>query len=205
MEWVTTLYNKTKELWEQKGKDPKGFSIFYSPVILNPTVALIGYNPGGDETSFIETNIMVPQENEYLTAGYPMAKKVRKIFEAGDIMWALKDSIKFNLIFFRSKNEKDINDKEVIQFCEQKVLEILKEIKPKYIITEGFNTYERLKKLLSANEERIIREGEKAILCIAKTKDNIPLLGMIHPTGAYGISDEILTHIGIELKNIIAK
>ena len=205
MGWVTILYNETKELWEENGKDPRGFAIFYSPVILNPTVALIGYNPGGDETSFDETNITVPQENEYLTADYPLAKKVRKIFEDGDIMWALKDSVKFNLIFFRSKNEKDINDKEVIQFCEQKVLEILKEIKPKYIITEGFKTYDRLKKLLSANEESIEREGEKAILCIAKTKDNIPLLGMIHPTGAYGISDEILTHIGHELKNIISK
>ena len=76
---------------------------------------------------------------------------------------------------------------------------------PKYIITEGFNTYERLKKLLSANGERIIRESEKAILCISKTKDNIPLLGMIHPTGVYGISDKILARIGMELKNIIAK
>lgn len=205
MEWVTTLYNQTKELWEQKGKDPKGFAIFYSPIILNPTVALIGYNPGGDETSFEETNITVPPENEYLTADYPMAKKVRKIFEAGDIVWALKDSIKFNLIFFRSKNGKDINDKEIIQFCEQKVLEILREIKPKYIISEGFKTYERLKKLLSADEERIIRQGEKAILCIAKIKDNNPLLGIIHPTGAYGVSDRILTDIGLELKNIIKK
>src|SRR6185437_442194 len=205
MEWVTNLYNETKGFWNQKGKDPKGFAIFYSPVILNPTVALIGFNPGGDENSFSEKNITVPIQNEYLTADYPMAKKVRKIFEAGNIMWALKDSVKFNLIFFRSKNEKDITDKEIIQFCEQKVLKILKEIKPKYIITEGFKTYERLRNLLSAKEEKIIKEGEKAILCISKTKENIPLLGMIHPTGAHGISDEILTHIGFELKSIIKR
>lgn len=205
MEWVTNLYTETKELWKQKGKDPKGFAIFYSPVILNPTVAIIGFNPGGDENSFSEKNITVPIQNEYLTAEYPMAKKVRKIFEAGDIMWALEDSVKFNLIFFRSKNEKDINDKKIIQFCEQKVLEILKEIKPKYIITEGFKTYERLKKLLRANGERTISEDRKAILCISKTKENVPLLGMIHPTGAHGISDEILGHIGMELKSIIKR
>jgi len=205
MEWITSLYTDTEKIWEQNGKNPNGFAIFYSPVIMNPTVALIGYNPGGDEELFDENNIGVPQQNEYLTANYPLATKVRKIFEAGGLMWALTDSVKFNLIFFRSKHEKDFNNKTMEEFCEQKVFDILKQLNPKYIITEGFKTYERLKKLLNANEERIVREGEKAILCIAKTKDNIPLLGIIHPSGAHGISDEILSHIGREFKNIIAK
>lgn len=203
MEWVTILYNETKELWKQKGKDPKGFAIFYSPVILNPTIALLGYNPGGDEKSFSETNISVPTKNEYLTADYPLAKKVRKIFEEGDLMWALRDCVKFNLVFFRSKKEKDINDNEIIQFCEQKVLNILKEINAKYIITEGLGTYNRLKKISSGKEERIIKEGKRSILKLAKTKTDVPLLGMIHPSGAYGVSNEILTHIGMELKSII--
>jgi len=33
MESVTTLYNETKELWKQKGKNSKGFAIFYSPPV----------------------------------------------------------------------------------------------------------------------------------------------------------------------------
>lgn len=206
-EWVTELYNETKQEWKKYGEDPKGFAIFYSPVKIKPTIALIGINPGGNEKDFKEQDCNIqPTENEYLTANYPMAEKIKKIFNDGNLWWALEDSVKFNLYFFRSKKIKDINNnKEMKKFCEDKVLKILDKIKPKYIVAEAFETYNRLKELLEAKEEREVKEGGRAILCIAKTNGNIPLLGMIHPTGGYGISDDILAKIGLELEKIIEK
>ena len=84
-------------------------------------------------------------------------------------------------------------------------LHILNEIKPKFIIAEGFKTFERLKKLLKGTEQQVINfnNNKKAILVIGKTHDSIPLIGMIHPSGARGISDLMLIEIGYNLKKII--
>ncbi len=213
MEWVTKLCNETKQVWEQNGKYPKGgYAIFYSLPKINPTIALIGYNPGGNEEDFDEQNCTTPPtENEYLNPNtkYPMAEKVRKIFDAGDLKWALEDCVKFNLYFFRTKEAKDFNNKEMKEFCERKVEEILDEIKPKYIITEGFITYERLKELLNAKEERMIKEdiNNRNIIKIGKTNKNISLIGMTHPSRTrrkgIGSINRMLTNIGLELKQII--
>src|ERR1035437_9069020 len=166
MDWITNLYNETRKVWKSGGKDPKGYAIFYSPVKIKPTIALIGYNPGGDEKSFDEENVSVPREHEYFTDNYKLAKNVKKIFETADSIHELEQSVKFNLIFFRSKLAKDINNKQMIDFCENNVLYILNEIKPKYIITEGFNTFEKLKKLLKGTEQQVIKFNNKAIMVV---------------------------------------
>jgi hypothetical protein len=40
-------------------------------------------------------------------------------------------------------------------------------------------------------------------MVVGKTDKNIPLIGMIHPSGARGISDSLLIEIGHNLKKII--
>lgn len=212
-EWVTKLCNETKQVWEQNGRYPKGgYAIFYSLPKINPTIALIGYNPGGNEEDFDEQNCTTPPtENEYLNPNtkYPMAEKVRKIFDAGDLKWALEDCVKFNLYFFRSKKASDINNKEMKEFCEEKVSKILDKIKPKYIIGEGFVTYVRLKKLLDGKEDEVIKEDKtnRNIIKMCKTDNNIPLMGITHPSSTrrkgIGSINRMLTNIGLELKQII--
>lgn len=91
----------------------------------------------------------------------------------------------------------------LIKFSENKVVDILNKLQPKYIIAEGFGTYLSLKTLLKATETDIKRENEKAIMTIAETKNNIPLIGIIHPSGARGVTTEILTKIGEHLKDTI--
>jgi len=192
-------------------KDPKGgYAIFYSRPKINPTIALIGYNPGGNEKDFDEQNCTnLPTENEYLIPTYPLARKVNKIFTEGDLMWALEDCVKFNLIFFRSKEATDINNKQMIEFCEQKVVEILDKIKPKYIIAEGFITFERLKELLKAKEGIDREDINNRDIIIGKTNNNIPLIGITHPSGTRrkgkGSINKMLKNIGLELKKIIEK
>lgn len=203
MNWITKLYEDTKKMWIEKGKDENGYAIFYSPVTINPTIALIGYNPGGDENSFNENEVGVPNVHEYFKEDYKLAKNVKFIFEQANLTSVLKDSVKFNLIFFRSKTAKEFQDKDLIKFSEEKVVEILQELKPKYIITEGFATFERLKKLLNGTEVEPIQLGKNAILTIGKTGDGTPIFGMIHPSGAHGISTEILKAIGDNLKILI--
>jgi hypothetical protein len=203
MSWIKSLYKETHEMWEQNGKDPKGYAIFYSPVAIKPKIVLIGYNPGGDESSFNEKKINVPAKHEYITGEYKMARNVKKIFEAADLKNELKNSVKFNLIFFRTKLAKDINNKMLIKFSEEKTFDVLERLQPENIIAEGFKTYERLKKLLFANNEKIIRYKERAILIRSMTSNYKNLIGILHPSGARGVSDLILEEIGKNLKNII--
>jgi hypothetical protein len=39
MNWTELLYNESKQLWINSGKNPKGYAIFYSPVRKNPKLS----------------------------------------------------------------------------------------------------------------------------------------------------------------------
>ena len=158
---------------------------------------------GGDENSFNEEIISIPKEHEYFTENYKLARNVKFIFEEANLTSILKDRVKFNLLFFRSKTAKDIQDKNLIQFSEEKVLEILNELKPKYIVTEGFDTFEKLKELVNGTEEELIKTDNRAILVVGIAGDGTPLIEMIHPSGARGISNSILKAMGDNLKVLI--
>ncbi len=203
MNWIQNLYEETKQKWMEFGKNPSGYAIFYTPVNEKPTIALIGYNPGGDSSSFDENSISVPLQHEYFLEDYKLAKNVKKIFAAADSMQILEASVKFNLIFFRSKKAEDFNNSELIQYCKDKVVEILFQIKPKLIITEGFKTYAELSKLVGIQNEKIVRYHDKAIMIIGRTENGTLTAGMIHPSGARGVSDAMLCRIGEELKCVI--
>lgn len=73
MEWVEQLYQETKQKWEAAGKPKAGYALFYSPVRENVKMALIGYNPGGDEHSFNAEAVKPPPSMNTLTrpTGWP--------------------------------------------------------------------------------------------------------------------------------------
>jgi hypothetical protein len=79
--WINQLYEETERLWE-KHKNPSGYAIFYSPVLINPKIVIIGYNPGGDKQSFSADNhSRPPDEHEYLKKEYLLAKRMYHIFQ----------------------------------------------------------------------------------------------------------------------------
>ena len=199
MNWIEKIYKETDQRWKDAGSDPKGYAIFYSPVLQNARIVIIGYNPGGGSDDFSEAT--VPEMHEYVLETYPLAQKMRKIFHAAGIK--IEETVKFNLIFFRSQKANDIQNRDLIQFSEEKVLDILENLQPKIIITEGFKTFDRLLKLIGAQKLETIRSKAKdrAILVIAETKDKLKVLGMIHPTGGRGILEEEFLELGQHLKN----
>lgn len=202
MEWVENLYAETKEKWEKTGKDERGFAIFYSPLKKDAKIAIIGYNPGGGSESFAIEDVRMPSEHEYHTAKYPLAKKVCKIFSEAGL--DIRETVKFNLIFFRSKKANEMNNRELIHFSEQKVMQILNQLRPKLIITEGFATFERLLQL--KNGKKIYEEDlkGKCILLVGELESHTTILGMKHPTGAR-LSNEILSELGKKIKLFIGK
>jgi hypothetical protein len=132
-----------------------------------------------------------------------MAVNMKKKFEAAGILDILEQSVKFNLLFYRSVKAKDITNIELIQFSESKAFDILHHISPENIMAEGLQTYTRLKQLLKGTDEKITRMNDKAVVCTCKTNMDIPLIAIIHPSGARGISNDLLNFIGLELKMIM--
>lgn len=202
MEWVDQLYKETFDKWKEAGADKSGFAIFYSPVNFDARITIIGYNPGGAETPDM-TNIKVPHQHEYTLRQYRLAEKVYKVFESVGLLHELENSVKFNLIFFRSKKAIDINNQDLVSFSEGKVLEILNRLKPKIILAEGFITYHRLIQLRQATSYDEIFYDKRRVARVAKTSEGQIILGIIHPSGARGVSDNILRKIGDTLKHFI--
>ncbi len=202
MEWIKNLYQETKQKWEEAGSDPSCFAIFYSQVIENAKIALIGYNPGGNEKDFNVQNINSPEKHEYIDQNYKLARNVRKIFEYAKLEKVLEDSVKFNLIFFRSKVAKDFTNKDLINYSEKKAIEILDKLRPKIIIAEGFDTFTRIIQLKKGLLVEDIYLDKKMILRKGKL-DNTFVLGIIHPSGARGISDAMLHKLAEEIKTVI--
>lgn len=206
MEWVENLYKQTKIVWEEAGRDPRGYAIFYSPVRLNPFIALIGVNPGGGAESFDETTKGPPTKHEYFREAYPMAEKMKRIFSAAGMLPELEESVKFNLLFFRSREAKDIKDKHLIAYSREKALEILDFLKPKVIITEGFSVFDTLKVTKEEADLTLFGQDRSPLIFVAKAKGNIPLIGLKHPSSGHThVSEKDLEDMGKHLNEVVRK
>lgn len=201
IQWVNSICEQTKKIWEETGRDKRGYAIFYSPVKYHPRFMIIGYNPGGGDKDFLPDKC-VQSEHDYKKSTYPLARNMRKIFEGTDLLDDLFESVKFNLIFFRSKNKKDLNyNDELIKFSLLKTTEIIKILNPEIIIAEGFGTFEEIINLYP-NQCKEIHDSfydKKRIMRRAKISINeskILVLGLIHPSSGWGLTDEIFNKLG---------
>jgi len=199
--WLESINLETKEKWENTpNKSSNGFAVFYSPVNeKNKDILIVGYNPGGGEKDFNPEEAMsIRTEHEYATHDYPLALKMREhVFKAAGI--PVEQTVKLNHIFFRTPNSSVPIDKELIQFSHEKVIEIIEVLKPKLIITEGFKTQQVLTRLFGGaiycneayKDYNIIRTGR-----IDTFTQPIYTIGLKHPSGARGVSNEDLQKMG---------
>lgn len=170
-----------------------GFGVFYSPIYYKPDLMIIGYNVGGTEKDFDESeSLIIPEKHEYFTCNYKLARTQKYIWGKLNKIDSLKRSVKLNLNFFRSKNiaqwqtvNKEIR-KEVEIFCAEKVKEIICNIQPKLILVEGMKTYDELFhkvfNVLLINSETIKRNKRR--IFTKSVYDNKDILGIIHPSGS---------------------
>lgn len=146
-----------------------GFAVFYSPVKENPEYMLIGINPGGDKGAFDEEReLKIRSEHEYFVETYPLARKMRALFEKAGLERELKESVKTNLIFFRSecfRKKKNCNDvwnniepnlrQTMESFCKEKILELIEIIKPRIILAESLYVFDRLLGMLHQKTQKL--------------------------------------------------
>jgi hypothetical protein len=203
--WIDNLYYETKKEWSEHGCGSSGYAIFYSPVVLKCAIMIIGYNPGGGSESFNEKEIKAPTEHDYIKGDYKLAQKMRTVFEELKPEYPLEDTVKLNMIFFRSKKASDLENKNLIEYCERKVKEIIDTLEPKTIITEGFKTFDNLLKIMNGEElqDNYEENRGKRIVRLGKIKNEVNVVGLIHPSGARGVSNERLKMMGKFIKKYL--
>jgi len=154
-EWAEGIVTEVCEKWEASEDKYNfsqcGFRVFYSPVAPTPDLMIIGYNPDSDDKPFSkEEDSLLPEFHEYFYHESKIARKMKYLFEGIERYDWLENSVKLNLLFFRSENEAQWaamdqhlrSDLEM--FCYRKVHDIIDTLKPRYIITEGLNVFDKL-------------------------------------------------------------
>lgn len=205
-EWALTLIEKFNHEWCKKVS--VGYTIFYSPVYLNPDLMVIGDNPGGSE---INRQEKLPIEHEYfnkIIGDYPLAKIMReKIFYGEHLKNLLKNSIKLNRIFFKTKNltefKKLSNSLALENYCFEIVEQIIEKTNPKMIFAESFKTF----RILSPKVENVIlkkSENGKALILEGCYK-NIKVIGINHPSRAsyHKINDNGWKMVNLKLNDYL--
>lgn len=129
-----------------------GYAVFYGPVRENPTFLFIGMNPAGTGKDFEGKKRMLEiakdksQPMEYIiykdsVSNYPIAYRTHRVFKRAGLLKDLRDSVKMNLFFFRSRNTQAMKElpeyEELELFCQEIIKEAVEEIRPKVIIAEG--------------------------------------------------------------------
>jgi hypothetical protein len=205
-DWAKNLTEEVDRKWEASAKEALGecgYAVFYSPVRMRPDLMIIGFNPGGRKDSFNRDEAKsIPNQHEYRTyrneQTYPIAGKMYKLFEDLKNVRLLEQSVKTNIIFFRTKDEKQWKSLEhgmkskLEAFCMKKVKEIVETLEPRLIFTEGFQAFDRLKRTLLLSEKKpVVSEGKRKRRIVHRANNEAyRLFGMRHPTGQWSRPSE---------------
>jgi hypothetical protein len=199
------IYNQTKCFYGRisTGREDVGFQILLGPPFKEAPILFLGYQPGkGCKTPLEEraygSEDRWPDVPEYVTECWPLAKCMRRIFDAN----FLSRCVALNAIFVRSDSVsvyyRDFCArvrKEINQFCLPRVNEIVEAVHPKKIVAVGIGTLSLFDKraypcLKGANGRVLMKAGKIA------GRDAI---GVLHLTGAH-ISATDRAHIDSYLR-----
>lgn len=194
--WGLRIIRDIYDFWLTLSKqnsdiEKNGFSVFYSPLIIKPSILFIGFNPGGDfkrdNITFCPHDIIdkLPVKHDYLTESWDMAVKMREIFE--NKLNLINESVKFNFYYFRTKDAKTLENydefSKIHEFCSKYTLDIINTLQPKVIITEGLKVFDLLYDLLNFNTLNYELKFNNHRLIVTACNDIFKLIGLRHPTG----------------------
>jgi hypothetical protein len=209
--WVRGLYEEIDSIWQKhrscEAIDKGKYVIFYSVPRMNPNFMIIGENPGGSsekgpyataiESGSLDKMISGELIHDYIaiketSEDYEVAKLMRGIFERLGLEADLAPSVKLNLNFFRSGTRAKFNaiaDEGIrSQLQEQsrmRVWEIIRKLKPKIIITEGWRAFDEIANRAGMpknvhTEYRVGEKDGKRRLIKMQSHEDFILVGIVH-------------------------
>lgn len=132
-----------------------GYRVFYSPLIINPTVLFIGINPGAGQLC----EYLDPEERfEYLDYDFTLAKETKQVFSEIGCSHILENSaVKINYYYIITPTETELYNFTALleptlgrQFYEKSgewTKRMISLINPKIIICEGRRAYDKVTEL----------------------------------------------------------
>lgn len=197
-DWATEIVAETEAKWASlRGRHPlweSGFAVFYSPVVKPVRLMIVGTNPGGGPESFNhDLARTIPASHDYFTYDYPLALRMRALFEAAGAPALLRQSLKTNLNFFRSRSVEEWSGlpaplrEELEQFSLERVRRVIAEANPQAILAEGFHAFDLLRDTAGfatpAGEDLTTAAGQR-LYASRRDHNGRLLVGIRHPTGA---------------------
>jgi hypothetical protein len=198
MHSITAMYGELAKLYSELEPEMEGRAIgariLISPPYVGADVMFIAYQPG-DSSGFPQErgcDSRWPDENEYATRDWPLAKAVRRLV-APDVLQAR--TVVTNVNFFRAK-KKEVWDKvpdapknKAEAFSLQQVRCLIMLLQPRAIVAIGFDAF---KALVPTNGKTVEwRQGKSArsrLVCKGQI-DGRPVVGVPHLSGCMpGIS-----------------
>jgi hypothetical protein len=172
-----------------------GFAVLYSPVPANCKLLILGGNPGGGSESFdAHRAAQVPISHDYFAYNYPLAVKMRRLFQEAGKLKLLRESLKTNVNFFRSRSAEEWSrlpaalQRELEAFSLSRLSELVSRTRPTCILTEGFQAFD-----IAADAFGFGRDGQSLLLetasgqrlyAVRANNRGQRIIGMRHPTGA---------------------
>ncbi|HEX4113112.1 MAG TPA: hypothetical protein VH020_11300 [Stellaceae bacterium] len=190
--WANDLVDRTSQKLSVLPQN-SGFAVFYCPVPEQADFLILGFNPGGGPEDS-ERKGAIPEEHEYLSCDYRLARATRDLFAQNDYLGLLKQSVKSNLQFFRTKNVVSWNQiaeekrHELTEFCDQGVREIVGRLRPKAILLEGVQTFDAFRSrifcslLCEENSSETRLDGRRVY--VSQHSSMGLIIGILHLSGA---------------------
>ncbi|NHA14602.1 hypothetical protein [Thioalkalivibrio sp. XN279] len=196
-EYCTDLYQRTYTLW--RGLEGRyatwecRYSILYGPPVANPELMIIGSNPGFNTSDLYDAEVLTwPRKNEYLAKHWPLAVRLRSLFESAGAPGALAQSVGTNRLFFKSKslgrhptglgwqdNPASIR-RDLEAYCSAECEKLMAVLQPRRVLALGLGVFDQV---VGVSESQITGTGGRRIAA-SGFACGIPVLGIIHPTGA---------------------
>jgi len=208
-----------------------GFRILESPPCLRPDLLILSTNSGMDDTDPPNERDEWPDRCLYNAAnesdfyegeerlrqyGRPhrwlICRRLRDLF--GDThRQYLASSVPLHMLFFKSSGIgraqngmgwKD-NSLQIRRALERHsrdwTLQLIEMMEPRAILTLGFNPFDKLSK--TDWQPLLLKEPDDQCIVKSKVFNGIPVLGIIHPTGGVGITNNDRQRMGVCLRNFL--
>ncbi|MEO1034997.1 MAG: hypothetical protein AAFX44_05485 [Pseudomonadota bacterium] len=210
-EYCEGVYQRTYELWRSlEDQFPTWgcrFGILYGPPSFRPDLLIVGRNPGFNPDDLFDEEVVTwPSENEYIRKHWPLAKKLRMVFDDAGKGSLLANSLGTNKLFFKSKSiareksglgwqDNPLAIRQRLEgFCSKELTNLIDFLEPKTVLALGLSVFDEMadstdRDLLSFKNRRLARFG---------SSNGRPMIGVIHPTGAR-VSNEDWSIVASEL------
>jgi len=194
-EWAEAVQQDVYENWKENHEDwEHGVKIFYSPVHDETDLLILGFQPGGDASSFqglreqFENNdFSTPENHHYVDRGWSLAEEMRVLFDGYEQI--LSDSVASNVVFFRSPDTSEWDTlpydrrTSMENFCWNYVEELINRVDPSAVLAIGIRTFDEVTGRLGTDTEVLEKRGQDRL--VASSTGSTPrVVGTMHLTGA---------------------